>query len=76
MSRLEDNVKSVAANLNEPHYQKLLTLASSGRHIIISYPRDMTDVELLDFLGWTTHELRQSLPPTSGILVAKGRVDA
>lgn len=48
---------------NENHRQKLLTLATSERHIIISYPSDMTDNELLDFIGYLTHEFKAGLPP-------------
>lgn len=48
---------------NENHRQKLLTLATSQRHIILSYPADMTDNELLDFIGYLTHEFKAQLPP-------------
>lgn len=49
--------------INEGHRQKLLTLDTSKRHIILSYPADLTDAELLDFLGYLTHEFKSQLPP-------------
>lgn len=49
--------------INEGHRQKLLTLATSERHVILSYPADMTDNELLDFIGYLTHEFKAQLPP-------------
>lgn len=49
----------------ENHQAKLLTLASSGRHVIFSFPRDLTDDELLDYLGWLLHGFRAGLPQSS-----------
>lgn len=49
--------------IDENHRQKLLTLDSSKRHIILSYPQDLTDDELLEFIGYLTHEFRRQLPP-------------
>lgn len=63
MSSLEDKVKAAGIGLNEDHHQKQLQLASTQRHIILSYPRDLTDEELLDFLGYLTHQFRSELPP-------------
>lgn len=73
----EAKIKQAAAGFgNESHRQKLLTLASTERHIIMSYPQDMTDLELLDFLGYLTHQFRAELPPVTGIVSVRGRVDA
>lgn len=47
----------------ENHRQKLLKLATSERHVILSYPADMNDNELLDFIGYLTHEFKAQLPP-------------
>lgn len=55
---------------NENHRQKLLTLASTHRHIVLSYPANLTDSELLEFIGYLTHEFRSQL---QGIFFGKGR---
>lgn len=60
-----NDVKAEVAHLeDENHRQKLLTLASTNRHVILSYPADMSDGELLEFIGYLTHEFRRQLPPT------------
>lgn len=60
-----DTVKQMYEGVREEnHRQKLLTLSSSSRHIILSYPQDMTDGELLDFGAWLLGGFRAQLPPT------------
>lgn len=51
-------------NKQGPLTNKLLTFASTGRQFAMSYPADLTDEELLDLLGFCTHQLRASLPQT------------
>lgn len=79
MVKAVDRIKEVAESTGERHRQKLLTLASTGRHIVVSFPDDLTDQELLDFLGYLTHEFRAQLPQMVGGLVisrAQAIVDA
>lgn len=68
-SFVERKVKEAADGLNERHRQKLLTLASTHRHVIFSYPEDMTDEEVLDFAGWFLTGFRMGLPRADGIEV-------
>lgn len=42
---------------------KMLTLESTGRHILISFPPDLTNQELLDFISWLATGFRANLPP-------------
>lgn len=62
---IENFKAQVSAIQNEPQRQKLLTLASTGRHVLLSYPVDMTDDELLDFAAWLLTGFRTELPPTT-----------
>lgn len=67
-----EQMKAAAKALhNEEHRQKILTLASTRRHILISYPYDLTNEELLDFMGYLTHQFRAELPASTGIIAAR-----
>lgn len=45
----------------EEHAQVNLTITSTGRHVVFSYPVDLTDGELLEWIGFLGNNLRQAL---------------
>lgn len=45
----------------ETHNQINLTISSTGRHVLLSHPVDMTDGELLELVGFLGSTLREAL---------------
>lgn len=45
----------------EEHEQVTITIASTGRHVGLSFPIDMTDAELFEFVGWASTNWRNVL---------------
>jgi len=41
--------------------QVTVTIATTGRPVVIAFPSDMTDQELLEFMGWMGQGLRLKL---------------
>jgi len=41
--------------------QVTVTIATTGRPVVIGFPQDMTDSELLEFVGWCGQNLRVHL---------------
>jgi hypothetical protein len=41
--------------------QTTVTISSTGRPVVIAWPPDMTDGELLEFVGWLSTNLRLEL---------------
>jgi hypothetical protein len=50
-----------AGGAAEEHRQVTVTLSSTSRHVVISFPVDITDSELLEFTGWVGSSLRLGL---------------
>lgn len=75
---IKDAIK--ASEPVEKHAQLNVTISSTGRHVGISFPVDMTDGELLEFVGWCGTNLRLSLAqeraktPMGRLVVARGSV--
>jgi hypothetical protein len=50
-----------AAKPTEVHKQHTVTISSTGRHMVISRPQDMTEAELFECVGWMANNLRLAL---------------
>lgn len=54
-----------------------VTIASTGRKVALTFPKDLTDSELLEFIGWEGTNLRVALAnerakgPASGLVIAR-----
>jgi hypothetical protein len=53
---------------------------STGRPSIVVVPEDITDAEVMELTAWLLRSLRghiaANLSPASGLVIARGRVDA
>jgi hypothetical protein len=73
-----DQIDAVAAAAAEPtaeeHRQVTVKIATTGRHVVISFPVDMTDSEALEFIGWLGSDLRQALAQERATRVGRGLI--
>ena len=53
--------QAIAAAQPQQLVQRSITINSTGRMIVIAHPPDMTDEELLSFIGWASGPLRVML---------------
>jgi hypothetical protein len=72
-----DQAIAVAEKTQVPMEQVNVTIATTGRPVQITFPVDMTDSELLEFVGWCGQNLRVHLfqrrqSPAVGRLVLPG----
>lgn len=56
-----DEAIASSAQPTEQLTQLTVTIASTGRHVVIAFPLDMTDGELLEVIGWAATNLRAAL---------------
>lgn len=61
MDQIDQAVKAASEAPAEAHRQVTVTIATTGRHVVVSFPVDMTDGEALEFVGWIGSGLRQAL---------------
>ncbi len=61
MDPIEKAIAAAGEAPAEAHRKVTVTIASTGRHIVLSFPLDMTDSEALEFVGWVGSSLRQAL---------------
>jgi hypothetical protein len=62
----------------EEHQQLTVTISSTGRHVVVSFPVDISDAEMLEFTGWWTQTARLAIQDNrvkgaaSRLVVARG----
>jgi hypothetical protein len=55
---LDDTVAAVTGTPTVQMEQVTVTIATTNRPVQIAYPLDMSDAELLEFVGWLSVQLR------------------
>lgn len=79
----KDPIDEAIAATNAPseiHEQTTVTISSTGRHVVISFPQDMTESELFEFVGWSANQLRVALAQRRAqqagpqLIVARGKL--
>lgn len=54
--------------------ERMVTISSTGRPVVVAYPQDVTDGELLEFVGWVGSrllgELRAERLKKGGLVIA------
>lgn len=61
MDQLDQAIKAASEPTAEAHRQVTVTISTTGRHVVVSFPVDLTDSEALEFVGWVGSGLRQAL---------------
>ena len=61
VDQIDQAIAAAEAPAPEPLQQVTVTIASTGRHVVIAFPPDMTDAEALEFVGWVGTQLRIAL---------------
>lgn len=61
-------LREKAQGLGETHHQIAVTIPSTKRHFILSYPDKMTDSEIVEIVGYLTVVLRTQLRQPSLII--------
>jgi hypothetical protein len=59
--KIDAAIEAAAAEPPEAHSQTTVRISSTGRHVVMSFPTDMTDQELLEFIGWLGASFRLGL---------------
>lgn len=59
---VDDAIKAAEAQPPaEVHQSVTVQISSTGRHVILSFPQDLTEAELFEFVGWASNQLRIGL---------------